>query len=104
LRHAVENDLDVAISETKKFNEENSSRIKHKKKFRAGEIVSIMLGRKLFAYFNHWRNVNKNYQNLMQTKVKSRIIKMYCNYLQSYFDHWKDGGLSKDRKKRMKMM
>lgn len=61
LRHAVDNDIDVAIAETEKFNNEKSANIAKKNKWRAGQIVSIMMGRKLFAFFDHWRNVNRQF-------------------------------------------
>ena len=63
-----------------------------------------MLGRRLFAYFDHWSRVNQHYKVTMQTRVKDKIVKMYVNYLGSYFTHWKQSGRSKVQGKRKKIM
>ena len=40
----------------------------------------------------------------MKSKVKDQVIKMYINYMQSYFDHWKDGLYLKEKRKRKKLI
>ena len=40
----------------------------------------------------------------MQTRVKDKVVKMYVNYLGSYFAHWKQSGRAKVQGKRKKIM
>jgi hypothetical protein len=58
LHHAVNSDMNVAIAETKAFNEKKSFKLENVHKMRAGNIVRDMIGRRLFAYFDHWTKVN----------------------------------------------
>jgi hypothetical protein len=37
-------------------------------------------------------------------KVKDKVIKMYKNYMQSYFTHWKDNLRNKAKGKKKMMM
>ena len=69
LRHAVTNDVDVAIADTRLFNEDRTQHEKNKAGLRAGNIISLMMGRKLWAFFNHWREVNAKYQFTVKTKI-----------------------------------
>ena len=44
--------------------------------------------------------MNENHKNTMNKKVKSRIIHMFHNQLNSYFDHWKKNSHEKVRRHR----
>jgi len=61
-------------------------------------MIKSALGSKLYSYFQRWSDVNENHKNSMNKKVKSRIIHMYNNYLNSYFDHWKKNSHEKARR------
>ena len=65
LHHAVHEDMDVAIAKTTEFNATKSAKILNTNKNRAGNIVRDMLGRRLFAYFDHWVRVNEHYKVTM---------------------------------------
>ena len=101
---AVESDMNVAISETEQFNKDKTSALLRSNQTRAGNIVRDMLAKRLFAYFMHWNNVGVNYNQTMETKVKDKILKMYINYMKSYFVGWKTNVNTKERRKRMKIV
>ena len=63
-----------------------------------------MLGKRLFAYFMHWHNVGVNYNQTMGSKVKDKIVKMYVNYMKSYFVGWKTNVNTQERRKRVKIV
>jgi|DEB0MinimDraft_12_1074336.scaffolds.fasta_scaffold03314_2 hypothetical protein len=63
-----------------------------------------MLGKRLFSYFMQWRDVNENYKQTLHTKVNDKIVKMYKNYMGSYFTMWKKKLNDQGRQKKMKMV
>lgn len=71
---AVSSDMNVVIDDTDKFVKIAQNKLDKANKMRAGHIVITVLGKKLFSYFKHWRNVNTEYHNNMQTKVKDIVI------------------------------
>ena len=84
--------MDVAIQEVTKFNEQKAAEIKKKAMTRACTITSVMLGKRLFAYFDKWRCMSENGNIVLNRRIRSRIYKMYYDYMRSYFTAWKKGG------------
>lgn len=97
LHQAVEEDINVAIKDTDEFVLQKSEVVLRKNQTRAGNIVTAMLGKRLFAYFDQWRSVNKHYQRTMVSKINDRLIKLYTNEMSSYFQRWKDQLNTKQR-------
>jgi hypothetical protein len=52
---------------------------------KSGSIVRDMIGKRLFAYFDHWKVHTSSFKTGMNTKIKDRIIRMHNNYVLSYF-------------------
>ena len=48
-----------------------------------------MLGKRLYSFFIQWHNRTRYCNNVMNSKVRDRIIKTYINMMASYFDGWK---------------
>jgi len=104
MTHALKEDMDVGIAQAKEFNGKKSTELARSNQLRASNIVRDMLGKRLWSYFEHWRDANANYHQTMDMKVKGKIIRMYKNYLQSYFTAWKKKLNDKERQKKMKMV
>ena len=86
---AVNDDMNVAIADTEAFVGERSHAIKIANQTRAGNIVRDMLGKRLYSFFIQWHNRTRYCNNVMNSKVRDRIIKTYINMMASYFDGWK---------------
>jgi hypothetical protein len=52
-------------------------------------MIRDAFGKRLHSFFAQWRDHTMNYKQIMNIKVKSRVIHMYMNYMNSYFDAWK---------------
>jgi len=100
IHHAVQNDMDVAIADHQAYVAEKSANLTQRNNKKFGNMIKNALGSKLFSYFQRWRDVNENHKNTMNKRVKSKIIHMYKNYMNSYFDHWKKNSHEKVRRHR----
>lgn len=58
-------------------------------KMNSGNIVRDMIGKRLYAYFQHWKEHAVSYHTKMNTKIKDRVFKMYRERLLDAFLHWK---------------
>ena len=87
---AVKEDMDPAIESTAAWNMNKDRAILTKSQLRAGNITRDMLGKRLLSYFLLWRKETDIYRIILNTKIKGRLLKMYSNYMLSYFKHWKD--------------
>jgi hypothetical protein len=70
----------------------------------SGNIVRDMIGRRLFAYFQHWKDNTTNYKSKMNTTIKDRIFRMYRERLLDAFLYWKKKALQKKRRVKKKMI
>jgi len=52
-------------------------------------MIRDAFGKRLHSFFAKWRDHTLSYKQTMNIKVKGRIIHMYYNYMNSYFDAWK---------------
>ena len=90
IRTAITKDMDVAIGASTNYMERKRL-INSTKSLKAStQVISTMLSKRIFQYFDHWRQVQMFYKVNLHTKVKDRVLSMYKRYLASYFDHWKD--------------
>ena len=90
MHRAVKEDMDPAIESTAEWNKNKDRAILTKSQLRAGNITRDMLGKRLLSYFLLWKKETDLYRITMNSKIKGRILKMYSNYMLSYFKHWKD--------------
>jgi hypothetical protein len=95
---AVKDEMDVAIAEARAFNADKQYQVTRKHQNRAGNMIRDAFGKRLHSYFAKWRDHTLSYKQTMNIKVKSRIIHMYNNYMNSYFDHWKKNAHIKVRR------
>jgi hypothetical protein len=100
IHDAVQGDMNVAIADHKAFVEEKQAHLTARNNKKFGNMIKSALGSKLYSYFQRWSDVNEYQKNTMNKRVKSRIIHMYNNYLNSYFDHWKKNSHEKVRRHR----
>lgn len=70
----LNNEIDIRETESK-FNT----------KTKACKCVKAMLGKQVFRYFEHWKQVNEDYKEKLRTTVKNKIIKMYMNIMRTSF-------------------
>ena len=63
-----------------------------------------MLSKMIFTYFRKWKEVTDMHRAAVQTKIKDRLIKVYNNYMTSYFVAWKNQKEKKKRHVKKKMM
>lgn len=57
LKQSLKNEMDPAIEEHSSFNKGKASKLQKSQQNRAGQIVTNMLGKRLFAYFEHWKTM-----------------------------------------------
>ena len=100
IHDAVKGDMNVAIADHKAFVEEKQAHLTARNNKKFGNMIKSALGSKPYSYFQRWSDVNENHKNTMNKRVKSRIIHMYNNYMNSYFDHWKKNSHEKVRRHR----
>ena len=81
--------MDVAIADARAFNADKLYQVTRRHQNRAGNMIRDAFGKRLYSYFAQWRDHTFTYKQTMNIKVKSRIIHMYVNYMNSYFDQWK---------------
>ena len=96
--------MDVAVAEHAEFNKNFEAKLKMKNQKRAGNITRDMLGKRLFAYFNHWRLETEHYNKTMKTKVADKLIRLMVGKLGQAFKRWKDKGRRKQNQIKKKMM
>ena len=82
---ALRDDMDVALEEHNQIIKKQQDKMLTKSQMKSGSIVRDMIGKRLFAYFAHWRDHTASFKNNMNTKIKDRIIRMHNNYVLSYF-------------------
>ena len=104
LNNALHEDMDVAVAEHEEFNKTFEQKLLMKNQKRAGKIVTEMLGKRLFAYFEHWRIDTENYNQTMRTKVADKLIRLMVGKLGQAFKRWKDKGRRKHNQIKKKMM
>lgn len=63
-----------------------------------------MLAKRLFGYFNHWKNDTQKYKIHLNTKLNDRILAHYKSYMGSYFLRWKNQKNKKKKGTKKKMM
>ena len=95
LNNALHEDMDVALAEHKEFNKKYEKDLLMKNQMRAGKTVTEMLGRRLFAYFNHWRNDYERHKNFVNSRFADKLIRLGLGKLGSAFKVWKDKGRRK---------
>ena len=96
--------MDVALEAHDNFNKRVKTKMVRSAKKNCGDIVRNMLGKRLFAYFNHWKKHTTGFKAQMNTKIKDRIFMMYRGYMLSYFNHWRKNATQKKIRKRKKMI
>ena len=96
--------MDVAIRDTKEFNQNKTNKLLTANQIRAGAITRNSIGKRLYSYFQKWRDETDHYKNTMEGKVKFRILKCYSKRVGSYFDHWKKNVYEKELRKRKKII
>jgi len=87
----------VAVAEHEEFNKTFEKKLLMKNQMRAGKITTLMLGKRLFAYFNHWRLDTEYYNKTMRTKVVDKLIRLMIGKLGQAFKIWKDKGRMKQK-------
>jgi len=87
---AVEEDVNIAIVETKQFNDGKSHALLTANQLRAGNIVVAMMGKQLYSYFSHWRLNQGDYSMKLKSIVKGRVLRLYARMMDSYFTKWAD--------------
>lgn len=101
---AVKEDMDPAIESTAKWNMNKDRAILTKSQLRAGSITRDMLGKRLLSYLLLWKKETDIYRVTLHSKIKGRLLKLYSNYMLSYFKHWKDKMNFRVTEKRKLMM
>jgi hypothetical protein len=48
-----------------------------------------MMGKSLYRYFDHWKQVNEGHKEKLRTTLKDRIIKAYLLMLRTTFNLWR---------------
>jgi hypothetical protein len=71
---------------------------------KSGSIVRDMIGKRLFAYFAHWKGHTDSFKAGMNGKIKDRIIRMHNSYVLSYFQNWKKNATQKKTRHKKKMI
>jgi len=104
MQAALRDDMDVALEEHKQFNQKQQDKMTTKSQMKSGSIVRDMIGKRLFAYFAHWKEHTDTFKTNMNTKIKSRIIMMHNNYVLSYFSNWKKNATQKKTRHKKKMI
>ena len=85
MQSALRDDMDVALEEHNQMIKAHTDKMNTKSAMKSGSIVRDMIGKRLFAYFAHWRDHTAGFKTNMNTKIKDRIIRMHNNYVLSYF-------------------
>ena len=87
----------MAVAEHEEFNKTFEKKLLMKNQMRAGKITTLMLGKRLFAYFNHWRLDTEHYNKTMRTKVVDKLIRLMIGKLGQAFKIWKTKGRMKQK-------
>lgn len=96
--------MDVAILENTKFNTNFQANMTTRSMMNSGKIVRDMIGKRLYAYFQHWKESTANYNSKMKTKIKDRILRMYRERQLDAFLFWKKKALQKKKRVKKKMI
>ena len=96
--------MDVALDEHREFNAVHSEKMLTKSKMKSGSIVRDMIGKRLFAYFAHWRDHTAKFKNHMNIKIRDLIIRIYREKCLSSFQTWKSLAATKKRRTKKKMI
>ena len=104
MQSALRDDMDVALEEHNKVIKAHTDKMNTKSAMKSGNIVRDMIGKRLFAYFTHWRDHTASFKTNMNTKIKDRIIRMHNNYVLSYFQNWKKNATHKKKRQKKKMI
>lgn len=74
---ALNQDMNVALEDHSNFQKKKKQQVAVKSKRKASSTVTNMFGRRLYAYFNHWKKHTFDMKTYSNTKLKDRIYSMY---------------------------
>jgi hypothetical protein len=99
---ALHSDMDIALERWEKETETLKKVERRSTEQRAGNIVITCFGKRLYSYFQKWKDSKAAYRHLVDKKLKDKIYFLYKARIQSYFLHWrKNSAKKKIAKKKM---
>ena len=102
MEQALRSDMDVALESRNKETASLEKVLRRSSETRAGNIVILCIGKRLFSYFQAWKDSKDEHKQFVQKKLKDKIYFHYKEKMQSYFLHWrKNSARKKIVKKRM---
>jgi len=100
----LEQDHDVAIESAQAMIAQKTSSNETRNKKLGTKVITHMLSKMIFGYLKKWKEVTDMHKAAVQTKVKDKLIKVYNNYMTSYFVAWKTQKEKKKRHAKKKMV
>ena len=83
-------DHDVAIESAQALIAKHSAKNETRSKKIGSKVVTNMLSKMIYGYLKKWKEVTDMHKAALQTKIKDKLIKVYNNYMTSYFVAWKN--------------
>ena len=100
----LEQDHDIAIENAQAVIAAKTSENETRNKKIGSKVITNMLSKMIFGYFNKWKVATDMHKAAVQGKIKDKLIKVYNNYMTSYFVAWKNQKEKKKRHGKKKMM
>lgn len=95
LNHAVNNDMDPGIKSLEEHNYDKSNRILNTQKYRACKIVSTMLAKQLYSFWQKWIDETQHKRVLIAHINKIKTPRFFNSVKGFYFNKWKSNSFNK---------
>jgi len=76
-------------------NTELTSLYRRRNEQRAGHIVMLAFGKKLYSYFQRWKADSQQFSAHVTSKLKDLVYLQYKERMLSYFLHWRKNSTTK---------
>lgn len=85
------------IARKKKIHDRSTKRFQ-------SNVMRDMLGKRLYGYFQKWKEFTEYKRNMIYKRFKDQVLKVYKGKLSHVFEKWKTGANNRQKKMKKKKM